>query len=709
MRCIAYNYVGHPVLFSYNIGIGAVDYGKFVDLQTDVNLAFKLANTGSIEPAYGKYCYATLTDVHERALQLLETEVRLDMAFDTETLGLDRFDPNGYIISLQFSFEPGTAFVVALYNKESSNAYLLSVDNQKILSFLLNSPKIRTCAANGKYDIEWVYEKTGIDCTNFNFDTTMVGSLLDENRSNGIDVHAKIYAPALAGYSDEFDAKADKSRMDLEYTKSPSSFLKYSGGDADATLQVKHAQKEELIQDPALTGFYVNIMHPALRAFSQVERTGVVLDMDAYQELESDLNTEIASLIKASHEILGGILVAKHWDKKKPHGLNLTKASLIADFMFSPKGLNLKPKMVTETTKAPSSSMEHLEMFQDVAEAKEFVGLMQRYTSATKTLNTYITGFQKHIRADGRYHPTYYLFAGNKEEGEGGTNTGRISVKDPAWQTVPKHTKWAKAIRRCYPAPPGHLVLEIDYQQGELKVIACIANEQNMIEAYANGLDLHVVTSGGVAGLSYEQMMALKKSDKDKYDAIRQLGKAGNFGLIFGMGIPGFQAYARSNYGVSLSIAEATAFHEGFFSKYPQLPVYHSNYKAYAKKHGYVRNPLGRVRHLPLVKSPYQDVASKAERNAINAPVQSTLTDMMVWAISIEHGMGWLKEAPCFGAVHDASYHYVPEDKADFHAKRIMEVMENLPFETVGWSPQLKFTTDAKIGQHMGALKEIHF
>ena len=272
--------------------------------------------------------------------------------------------------------------------------------------------------------------------------------------------------------------------------------------------------------------------------------------------------------------------------------------------------------------------------------------------------------------------------------------------------TIPKHTKWAKKLRRCFPAPPGMLILENDYSQGELRVIACLANEVTMINSYKEGLDLHVITSGRFAGYSYEEMMKLKKENKELFDKIRQLGKAGNFGLIYGMGVEGFQAYAELNYGVKLAMSEAEKFRTGFFNTYPALPEYHRAYKAFAKKHGYVASPLGRVRHLPLIPSVRQDLRAGPERQAINSPVQSCLSDMMIWAIALSHKRGWFKEAPCFGAIHDAKYVYIPEDNHEMYVERELEIMENLPFEQVGWEPQLVFTADAKIGKNMAELHE---
>ena len=534
--------------------------------------------------------------------------------------------------------------------------------------------------------------------------------MLDENRSNALDVHVKIYVPGLAGYSDEFDRTVDKSRMDQV---PPEKLLPYAGGDVDADLQVAAAMKTELLRDKPLTGFYVNILHPAARAFEQVEQGGIVVDLPAFQELKADLEKEHARLVKDACNIMGGRIVAKHGYAylSQQASMNLTKASMLCDFFFGPMGLNLKPQMFTpkpdkDGIKRPSTAMEHLEMFADVPEAKPLIDIIRQDSGIMKTYNTYVIGFLEHLRSDGRLHPTYYLFVGNQDEGEGGARTGRLSCKAPAFQTVPKHTKWAERIRRCYPAPPGYVVVERDYSQGELRVVACIANETNMIAAYKAGRDLHIETAAPFAGFTYESLIKLAETDVHTFEETRQLGKAGNFGLVFGMYEDGFIAYARSNYGVELTREQAHAFREGFFKRYPRLLSYHRDMVQFAKQHKHVRTPLGRIRHLPLIKSPNRDVASKAERQAINSPVQGTLTDMGLWTIALEHKSGLSAVAPCFGACHDSILNYVPEDRVDEIVTQQLDQMESLPFEQVGWSPQLKFVADAKVGKNWGELRK---
>jgi DNA polymerase I-like protein with 3'-5' exonuclease and polymerase domains len=215
---------------------------------------------------------------------------------------------------------------------------------------------------------------------------------------------------------------------------------------------------------------------------------------------------------------------------------------------------------------------------------------------------------------------------------------------------------------------------------------------------------LHVETAAPFAGYTYEGLLQLEKTDPHTYEETRQLGKAGNFGLVFGMYEEGFMAYAKSNYGLTLTKEQAHAFRDSFFKRYPKLETYHTAYKNFAMKHKFVRTPLGRIRHLPLIKSPSRDVASKAERQAINSPVQGTLTDMGLWAIALEHQAGLSQLAPCWGSCHDSILNYVPEDRVQEIVTQQLQCMENLPFDKVGWTPQLKFVADAKVGKNWGEL-----
>lgn len=701
---------GAALLLSYSVGIEDVDYSKYIDLVTDVRSAIRWCLTGSILPKVGRYRYVNdFSDLIDYIKsQYKKTQKPVRVAMDTETLGLDPYAEDAYIVSVQLTAKPGESDLVKFSSKGESKAFAHGKTRDQMI-WLLTSEEVSLVGANFKYDQNWLVEQWGLPySTNFKFDTTLVGSLLDENRSNSLNTHAKI-ATDIGGYDDAFNATWDKSRMDLALAGDPEGFKIYAGGDTDACLQVAVKFRSEILQDDALSRFYVNILHPASRAYEQVERVGWHIDRDYYEFLRDELEYEISELEVKAREILGGRIVAKHLDKKTGL-LNITKASLLKDFMFSPMGLNLTPKMKTEKTGEPSTSMDHLMMFEKDPKAKEFVGIIKQYASATKTHSTYVVGFLKHLRRDGRFHPSYFLYAGMDEwaDSEGGTVTGRLSVKDPAIQTIPKHTAWAKRLRKCFIAPPGFLILSNDYSQGELKIAACLANERNMLSAYLKGIDLHAVTGAALAGYTLEDFLRLKTLDPARYDSIRQLAKAGNFGLLYGMGAEGFQSYAYFNYGLNLTFAEASDHRDTFLYKlYPRLPEWHEESRKFARMHKYIRSPLGRIRHLPMIHSPEKQIASKAGRQAINSPVQSTLSDMSLWSAAIMWKLGMLKIAPLFGMVHDQNLRYVPEDNWEFHKSESVEVMENLPFDKVGWKPQLRFTVDSEIGPTLGDLKKV--
>ena len=289
-------------------------------------------------------------------------------------------------------------------------------------------------------------------------------------------------------------------------------------------------------------------------------------------------------------------------------------------------------------------------------------------------------------------------------------NTGRLSCKDPAFQTLPKKTKWAKKIRACYPAPPGKKIISCDYSQGELRVVACVAPENRMIQAYKDGLDLHAVTGAKLANVQITEFMSWAKSaDKqlnELYDKHRGNAKPANFGLLYGMQVEGFRAYAWANYGIRLSYDEAEKMRNAFFELYPGLLDFHKVQKQLVWASEEVRSPLGRIRHLPMIRSYDREIKSRAERQAVNSPIQSCLSDMMLWAIALIEQTFPNGEIETVGMVHDALIAYVDAGTVDTLVPQVAEIMSNLPLHEVGWKPQLNFKVDAEAGPDLASMKK---
>lgn len=1045
---------------TYDPNVMHVDYNKFVTMQTDLNLYKRFEQTGSMEPKLGHYTYAdSLIGVVEYVKRKHDlTGKPVEIALDLETEGLFPWYPDKNIVCVQITAERGLTDVV--YTLDMTEAQLDIVKWQ--LQWLVSCPFVKTIGANLKFDMGWLRAKWGIIVKNFSFDTCNAGSLLEENRSNTLNLQTKIYVPELGGYDDDFNRKYDKSRMDLVPKEA---LLTYAGGDTDACLGAYHAIRKELLADnvthngkPAknsLASLYINIVHPTLKMLHRMEHNGVYVDVDKFHAFGSDLDGRMIETGQKAAEIIPKKLLDKHGGLNDDGSAPLSKPRLIADFLFSPEGLNLKPEMTTEKTGAPSTSEQHLSKFAEHPDARELIQLYLDYKSVSKMHGTYYEGFLKHLRPDNRWHPSYIIHkAGSgkdNESGAAGTVTGRGSATNPAFQcvagdtlittdrgvytasellderfenrsnpfahggervwtrkgwreasrsfrswrhdvlkvelqcgvalactpehpilmrdgswrkagelslgdevaapsrierrktppgftsemlfalgvivavgraslvngtvclefpsrwattfqelfhdfemnpdichaddmdrvfmelpseahwtpacarflsvmpygvhrldpslrgtegaydfvrgviaatatvkrfthspcaelliwdkrladvlghelmldgifpyptvkrpfgvlfrylgrvaawieskcglgpdfwgacygdlrlpnkpyryndrhtrpmavksvlpdepryvydftvpglhefqangltvhnTVPKHSYWGKRLRECIVAPEGYVIFGADYSQGELKVAACWAGEQKMIQAYKNGVDLHTLTAATVNGMTYEEAMFLKKNDEAAYKALRQNGKAGNFGLLYGMSAYGFMLYADAVYGVKLTLEEAEAMRDAFFNLYPGLPLWHQWQIEEARQTLQVRSPLGRVRHLPLIHSANKKIRAHTENQAINSPIQGTLVDMMWWSMALIDQER--PEAIPFAQIHDQGLWYLPEDHVDEYGRAICHTMENLPFEEkFGWKPDLAFTVDAEVGLNLADLEEI--
>lgn len=738
---------GHWMV-TYDPKMVDVDVQAEVDIGWAVRLAMRWLSTGTLAPTLGLYRYvpdfsaalARIAELHAQTGKLVP------LTEDLETLSTDPWDPIAWIISVALSVGEGggTSDVVTFPSPEMPIAHVVEQ-----LRAIEADPRVTLAGANLKFDNLWKRVKWGLPSPpRFKFDTLLGGGLLNENMRNSLNIQAKLFTP-IGGYDDTFNALHDKGRMDLALAGDPAGFLTYAGGDTDACARVRVPVLAELRADPFLHRFYTTILHRAAVAFEAIEARGMEINVAALEAVG-------VQCTEAAMEARGEM------DRLAPAPIRLKHAErfdytprVISEIFFGDRGWGLTPKVLTDSAekarrqaerdrglrrdalppteylaelpederlKSSSTSVDdHLKMFASHPQAGPFVGALKKKNQAEKIQSSYVTGFLKHVRADGRIHPVYGLYNGSLFEwakkgsdDEAGTNTGRTSAKNPHVQTIPKRGIWAKPLRRCYPAPPGQEVFNVDYDQGELKITACQANEQTMIEAYATGKDLHLRTGTQLAGMEYEEGERLGTFEKDtpehdRYDEIRYGAKAANFGFVYGQSPPGFVDYAFREWDIIMSLREAEAKHGAFFDLYPGLVTWHDRQIAYARKFRMVRSPLGRVRHLPLIRSRDRRLASKAGRQAINSPVQSTLSDLCLWSIAIaELDLQMGKEGlNIIGMTHDSITGYLPTGRHDL-VHRLASVMENLPLgEVFEWQPQLRFTVSAETGPSLGELKKL--
>ena len=283
-----------------------------------------------------------------------------------------------------------------------------------------------------------------------------------------------------------FNWTYNKNRMDR--VPKPE-LLNYAGGDTDACYRVTKRMRRTLAMDKKMSRFYTRIVMPANRVFQKIERRGVVVDQERYISLEAEVKKELRA---TGTKLLG--MIPRGVRNRYPTDTSLTNPGLIRDFLFGKHGMGLDPIMLTGKKKDPACSGEHYDELilahPDNHDLKVFTEGLKEWVNTQDTLSTYIHGFKKFIRSDGKFHPTYNLYKGY----DGGTVTGRLSAVDPGWQLLPKHTRWAKAIRSVFVPPPGMAILKIDFSQGELRIVADVANEQVMLQAFRDGKDLHTLT-----------------------------------------------------------------------------------------------------------------------------------------------------------------------------------------------------------------------
>ena len=239
-------------------------------IDWDVRLATRLLRTGSLDPVLGDYRWVGDFSKLIAAINATfeKTGKPVDVACDTETMGLYPWYPDRDIVSIGFTAESGRADM--LYTGPEPDPVPVSPEIRNQVSWLLNSPRIKLRGANLKYDLIWIAERLGIECTNFRFDVCLVGNLLDENRSNSLGTLTKVLTD-MGGYDAPLEARYDKGRMERVPTDD---LLAYAGGDIDATQQVGDTLRVDLLADGALARFYVKLLHPAARAFERIERRG---------------------------------------------------------------------------------------------------------------------------------------------------------------------------------------------------------------------------------------------------------------------------------------------------------------------------------------------------------------------------------------------------------------------------------------------------
>lgn len=571
---------------------------------------------------------------------------------------------------------------------------------------------------NIRFDVRWLTAHTGIDLTHaIMADTGMGSHLLDENQTASLKPRCMAEF-GIESWIDfdwsqiEAEGRAEAKRRGIAYEQLERLLAErvdyftmalYNARDTywtwrlhqlhEMELGLTEAWREELLTDGSreaiealrLGDYYQKVSVPAIKTLTNLEQQGLMVDRDWC----TNRLTELAVITsEARQEMLDHLDYARTW-----FGLSDEQEEALAnnDESFQPTALWFKAwadvmceigylRVIALTPAGiPSwdkSVLKRLERM-DMPAAKS----LSAWRKADKEAS-YIRSWLELVDENDRLHATYNYYK---------VVTGRLSSENPNAQQIPRQAK------NAFIASPGFLLVTADYSQIELRVAAHIAQCEPMIQAFNDDQDLHRLMAATIAGVDPSQVDAI----------MRQQAKAANFGFLFGMGAEKFVKYAADSYDVDFTEEEAQTFREAFFSTWTGMHDWHNKQRKLARDYGYVKSPLGRIRHLPDIYSRTDYYRSRAERQAINSPVQGMASDMMLMAASkIRRNFGLIRPV---ALIHDAILCEVPEQRAHEFARDVKTTMEgiHLDLQRLGCNFSVPLKADVAIGSSWGNCQEI--
>lgn len=499
------------------------------------------------------------------------------ISFDTETTSTSPIDAE--LVGFSFAVEEKKAFYVSVpENREEA---------QKIVDLfrpILENEKITKIGQNIKYDIE-VMRNYGVHVAGPLFDTMIAHYLIQPELQHNMDYMAEtllnyhtIHIEQLIGPK----GKNQRSMRDLP----PEDIYKYAAEDADITLRLKNVLEPRL-KELGVEDLFHNIEMPLIYVLADMEHNGVLLDTESLKEVSVIFTARMNEIEQTVYELAG-------------HSFNISSPRQVGEVLFGEMKIVDKPKK-TKTGQFVTSEEE----LQKHVSKNVIVQKILDYRGLKKLISTYVDSLPQLVNPrTGHIHTSF---------NQAVTATGRLSSSDPNLQNIPVRGEDGKEIRKCFIPEKGCKFFSADYSQIELRVMAHLSKDENMIHAFENGLDVHASTAAKV----YNKDISEVTRDE------RTKAKRANFGIIYGI----------SQWGLSerlqIDRAEAKALMEGYFKTFPSVRDYMEEAKEEARKQGYVETFFHRRRYLPDITSGNATVRGFAERNAINAPIQGSAADII--------------------------------------------------------------------------------
>ena len=549
------------------------------------------------------------------------------VSIDTETTSTDAISAE--LVGLSFSVEEKKAFYVAV----PAN-YEEALKIVQIFKPLYESDKIMKIGQNIKYDYE-VLTRYGVTLQGKMFDTMIAHYLIQPELHHNMDYMAETLLDYQTIHIEELlgpKGKKQKNMRDL----SPTDIYEYAAEDADITLRLKNVLEPRL-KELGVEELFWNIEMPLVRVLADMELNGVCLDTEALQDT-SKIFTE--RMKQYEQEIY----------KEAGEEFNISSPKQVGDILFGKLQIMDKPKK-TKTGQYVTSE----EVLQSLESKSPIVRNILNYRGMKKLLSTYIDALPKLINPrTGHIHTSF---------NQALTATGRLSSSDPNLQNIPVRTDDGKEIRKCFIPEEGCLFFSADYSQIELRIMAHLSEDENMMEAFREGHDIHRATAAKIWHVDIDKVT----------DAQRKKAKQANFGIIYGI----------TTYGLAQRMdipnGEAKELIEGYFRTFPKVQAYMEHAKEVARAKGYAETLFHRRRYLADINSRNATVRGFAERNAINAPIQGTEADIIkvamvrIWERFKKEGI----RSKMILQVHDElNFSVFPEEREQVE-RIVIEEMQN--------------------------------
>ena len=564
----------------FNQENGPVQGNLFEEFTPDHTNEEKKSNLESLNSlSYDYQLIDTEEKRNEIIKKLLTSEI---LALDTETTGTDPMDAE--LVGMSFSITENQAFYVPV-PAEREEAIKIVREFEPVFK----NEKSLKVGQNIKYDM-LVLQNYGIEVRGKLFDTMVAHYVLQPELRHNMDYLAEIYLHYQTIHIEELigpKGKGQKNMRDL----SPQEVYLYACEDADVTLKLKNILEQELKKNDAEKLFY-EIEMPLVPVLVNIESNGVRLDTEALKQSSEHFTTRLQSIEKEIYTLAEG-------------EFNIASPKQVGEILFD------KLKIVEKAKKTKTGQyVTSEEVLESLRNKHDIIGKILEYRGLKKLLSTYIDALPQLINPKtGRIHTSFNQTV---------TATGRLSSSNPNLQNIPIRDEDGKEIRKAFIPDDGCSFFSADYSQIELRIMAHLSEDKNMIDAFLSGYDIHAATAAKIYKVDIKEVTA----------DMRRKAKTANFGIIYGISV--FGLAERMN----VDRKEAKELIDGYFETYPQVKSYMDKSIQVAREHGYVETIFHRKRFLPDINSRNAVVRGYAERNAINAPIQGSAADIIKVAMA---------------------------------------------------------------------------